>query len=276
MSFTTTQIQFLQRLAEERPASRRAGETARYFCEHFSLGTQVGGRVEYLDLHVQAAEALLRAHDLPVEGLPAGSSRADAAAYGGMSEKTLTAAPHSGSIALRCIGDCRLDGQALCTPAGCYMVVTPDVAARVVCQRLMLVENLETFRKLENYQWIDYRGLSVLVVYRGDLDVPLKDAWSLVKKREEPIWGFFDFDPAGLVMANALPEGRLERLLLPTHDWLRGTARQYERGRQLYADQADGYAATLSDATHPEIRGAWQLMHGLRSAVTQERMTLVR
>jgi hypothetical protein len=274
MSFSTTQMLFLQRLVEERPVSRRAGEAARYFCEHFSLGTAVGGRVEYLELHIQAAEALLRAHDLPVRPMPAGSSRTEAAAYGGMSEKTLAAAPHSGSIAVRCIGDCRLDGEALRTPPGCYLVVTPDVGARVVCQRLLLVENLETFRKLQNYRWIDYRRLSVLAVYRGDLDVPLKDAWSLVRQRDEPVWGFFDFDPAGLVMANALPPNRLERLVLPAQDWLREAAKT-ERGRQLYAKQAPGCIATLNDASHPDVRDGWQLMSGLRSAVTQERMSLV-
>ena len=271
MEFTAQQIQFLQRLVADRPPKRRAGDVARFLSEHFGLGMTVGGWVEYGQSHFQVAEQLLRTHDLPVSSLGDEASRADVALYGGLSEKSLSAAPHSGSVAVKCLGRCTLDGQPLWTPPGTYLVLTPEVAERVTCTKLLLVENLETFRTLEAYRWIDVKEFDILAVYRGDVEIPLKDAHGLVLRRSEPIWAFFDFDPAGLAMANALPLQRLERLLLPGVEWLRGAALT-ARGRQVYDDQLAQYGNTLSDARHEQIRFWWNELRGLRAGVTQERM----
>lgn len=271
MSFSAQQIQFLQRLVSERPAQRRVGEVSRHFSEHFSIGTTVGRLVEYREDHLRMAAELLRTHDLPVNPMAPGASRAEAAVFGGMSEKALSAAPHSGSIGVKCVGSCSLDGVALCTPEGTYLVVTPEVAGRIRCDRLMLVENLETFRQLERYGWIDYTGRSVLVIYRGDTALSIGEALKVLRGRTAPIWAFADFDPAGLVIANALPPERLERIVLPNEPWLRKAANT-SRGRQLFDEQEAGARPSLERAKHPEVRGAWALLAELRSAVTQERM----
>lgn len=271
MAFTSSQVLFLQRLVSERPAQRRAGDAARFFSEHFGLGLTVGRWVEYVEVHFLDAERLLRAHDLPVASLGPAASRADVASYGGLSEKSLSVAPHSGSVAVKCLGRCTLDGQPLWTPPGTYLVLTPEVAERVTCTRLLLVENLETFRTLEAYRWIDRKEFDILAVYRGDVEIPLKDAHGLVLRRSEPIWAFFDFDPAGLAMANALPQQRLERLLLPGVEWLRRAALT-ARGRQLYDDQLGQYGNTLSGVEHEQIRFWWRELRGLQAGVTQERM----
>ena len=271
MSFSAVQMTFLQRLVSERPERRRAGDAARYFCDHYSLGAVVGSQVEYRADHYEAAERLLRAHDLPVAAMGADASRADSAAYGGMSEKSLSAAPHSKSVAVKCLGHCALDGHTLYTPEGSYTVLTPEQALRVTCQRLLVVENLETFRALEAYAWIDRRGLDVLAVYRGDMELPNKDAAEVLRGRAEPIWGFFDFDPAGLVMAKSVPPERLERVILPSQAWLR-RASNTARGRQLFDNQLAAFGRSLDHAAHPEVIALWQVMKSLRSAVTQERM----
>lgn len=274
MSFTAPQIQFLQRLVNERPTRRRAGDVARHLSEHYSLGTVVGRLVEYREEHHRSAAALLRTHDLPVNPMAPGASRADAAVFGGMSEKALSAAPHSGSIGVKCIGLCALDGVPLHTPEGTYLVVTPQVAGRIRCDRLMLVENLETFRQLERYSWIDYRGHSVLVIYRGDYALSTGKALNLLRARSEPVWAFVDFDPAGLVIANSLPAERLERIVLPEEAWLRQAANT-SRGRQLFDEQEAGARTSLERATLSEVRIAWAVLAELRSAVTQERMLSV-
>lgn len=271
MSFSSHQVLFLQRLVSERPLQRRAADVSRHFSEHYSLGTMVGRQVEYRDEHIRMAEALLRAHDLPVEALDVQASRADVAAFGGLSEKALSAAPHAGSIAVKCIGTCMLDGSMLQTPAGSYLVVTPEVGKRITCDRLLWVENLETFRQLERYDWIDYRGLAVLAVYRGDSALSTGDAAKFARDRTEPVWAFVDFDPAGLLIACALPAKRLERVVLPDSTWLREAART-SRGRQLYDDQEAKARAALERAEHPDVRSAWREMSMLRSGVTQERM----
>jgi len=271
MSFSAVQVTYLQRLVSERPERRRAGDAARFFCDHYSLGTAVGSQVEYRADHYEAAERLLRAHDLPVAFLGADATRADSAAFGGMSEKSLSVAPHSNSVAVKCLGRCTLDGHELYAPQGSYLVLTTEQALRVTCQRLLVVENLETFRALEAYAWIDRRGLDVLAIYSGDMGLPNKDAAEVVKGRTEPIWGFFDFDPAGLVMANSVPPVRLERVILPSQAWLR-RASNTARGRQLFDSQLAAFGRSLDRAVHPEVIALWHLMKSLRSAVTQERM----
>ena len=273
MSFSTIQVTFLQRLVSERPPSRRTGDLAQFFCEHYSLGASVGRRVEYRGDHYEAAELLLRVHDLPIAPMRPLATRAESAAFGGMSEKSFSAAPHSKSVAVKCFGHCRLDGRELYAPEGSYIVMTPEQAQRVISQRLMVVENLETFRTLESYSWIDFRGLDVLVIYRGDVELPNKDAAEVIRGRQEPIWGFFDFDPAGLMMANALPTGRLERVILPSHVWLQQAA-DTARGRQLFDSQVVPFGRVLDESVHLEVITLWQLMKRLRSAVTQERMFL--
>jgi hypothetical protein len=273
MSFSATQIQFLQRLVSERPTHRRAGEVSRFFCEHYSLGTVVGRNIEYRDSHLQAAKSLLRSHDLPVEGMSPSASRADVAMFGGLSEKSLSAAPHAKSVAVKFFGACKASGQLLGTPAGSYMVVAPALAASVICDRLMLVENLETFRRLEDYAWLDFRGMSVMAVFRGDPGLAIGDALDVLRGRTEPIWAFVDFDPAGLVIANSLPVDRLERIMLPSLQWLKQAA-DTARGRQLFADQVDRCSPTLDQSTHPEIAAWWRAMRSWQSAVIQERMPL--
>lgn len=271
MSFSAVQVTFLQRLVIERPDRRRAGDAARFFSAHYSLGAVVGTQVEYRPDHHQAAECLLRAHDLPVAAMGPGATRADSAIYGGMSEKSLSVAPHSKSVAIKCFGHCTLDGRELFTPTGSYLVLAPEQARQVTCARLMLVENLETFRALESYAWIDFRGMDVLAVYRGDLVLPNKDAADVIQARSEPIWAFFDFDPAGLAMANALPADRLERFVLPALDWIKH-ASNTPRGRQLFDAQSAVFGASLDQSEVPEITALWQFLKSLGSAVTQERL----
>lgn len=271
MSFNSHQILFLQRLASERPAQRRVGDVSRHFCEHYSLGSMVGRQVAYRDEHHRMAESLLRNHDLPVTPMVTGASRSDVATFGGLSEKSLSAAPHAGSIGIKCMGECLLDGLALRTPEGSYLVVTPEAASRISCDRLLLVENLETFRQLERYRWIDYRGRSVLAVYRGDSALSTGEALQFVKARSESIWAFVDFDPAGLVIAASLPVERLERLVLPEVAWLREAAKS-SRGRQLFDEQEARARPGLDRAAHPDVRLAWAELQALRSGVIQERM----
>lgn len=271
MTFSSQQIQFLQRLVSERPTQRRLGEVSRHFSEHYSIGATVGRQVEYRDDHLRMAAELLRTHDLPVNPMAPGATRAEVAVFGGMSEKALSAAPHAGSIGVKCVGSCTLYRVVLCTPQGSYLVVTPEVAGRIRCDRLMLVENLETFRQLERYGWIDYRGQSVLVIYRGDSALSVGEALQVIRARAEPIWAFVDFDPAGLVIANSLPPQRLERIILPKEAWLRQAAGT-SRGRQLFDEQESRARPSLERATHSEVRRAWAVLAELRSAVTQERM----
>lgn len=271
MAFTTIEVSFLQRLVAERPLQRAAGAAATFFCDNHGLGVCIRRRIEYQDKHYAAAERLLRLHDLPVYPLGPCSTRADVAQFGGLSEKTYSTAPHVNSVSVKVLGTCYLDDHLLYTPVGANLVLTTEQALRVTCQRVMLVENLESFRRLEEYEWIDRSDFNVLVVYRGDKQAPLRDPASVVANRSEPIWSFTDFDPAGLAMANAMPQNRLEKVVLPSQDWLT-VAANTARGRELFDSQVAQYSATLEASSIPAVRRAWALMKRLRSGVAQERM----
>lgn len=271
MAFTAIEVSFLQRLVVERPLVRASGAAATFFCENHGVGVCIRRRIEYQDKHYEAAERLLRLHDLPVSSLGSYSTRADVAQFGGLSEKSYSTAPHANSVSVKVLGTCYLDNHLLYTPVGANLVLTAEQALRVTCQRVMLVENLESFRRLDDYLWIDRPDLNVLVIYRGDKQAPLGDAALVVANRSEPIWSFTDFDPAGLAMANAMPHDRLEQILLPSPSWLT-VAANTARGRELFDVQETQYSATLDASSIPAVRQAWALMKRLRSGVTQERM----
>lgn len=152
------------------------------------------------------------------------------------------------------------------------MVVYPETAMQIACQRILLVENLEPFRHLEQYAWLGLDDqTATMVVFRGDPSLSTGAAMDVVRSRAEPIWAFVDFDPAGLSIANTLPHDRLQQLVFPTVQWLKEAATTH-RGRQLFSDQVNQYASTLSNSTHPQIKAWWEEMSALQSAVTQERM----
>lgn len=271
MSFSAIEVSFLQRLVAERPMTRTLSAAASFFCDNHGLGIYIGRRIEYQDRHYESAERLLRLHGLPVSPLSPDSTRADVAQFGGLSEKSYSTAPHANSVSVKVLGTCYLDNRLLYTPAGANLVLTTGQALRVTCQRVMLVENLETFRRLEDYAWIDRQDLNVLVIYRGDKQAPLGDAASVLANRSELIWSFTDFDPAGLAMANAMPHDRFEEILLPSPGWLTAAANT-ARGRELFDAQEAQYSATLDASSIPAVRRAWALMKRVRSGVTQERM----
>ncbi|MDH6165530.1 hypothetical protein M2282_000658 [Variovorax boronicumulans] len=271
MTFTSQQISFLQRLVAVAPASTRSGPTALFFSEHYSIGAPVGRDVTYSPQHHAMAAKLLQAHQLPVVKLAEGASRAEAAAFGGMSEKHFSAAPRARSVSVRCIGNCTLDGRSLYTPDGTHLVATLEQARALACDEIMVVENFETFRQIMSYRWIRWVGAGTLVVYRGDPESPNEDAAALVRERTEPVRGFYDFDPAGLIMARAIPADRFRGLVLPGRDWLRAAANT-PHGRQLYDKQLRAFGAALDDVSDAFIRQNWVFMKSLASAVAQERM----
>lgn len=125
--------------------------------------------------------------------------------------------------------------------------------------------------RIETYRWIDYQGLSVLAIYRGDVHLSPSAPRECILARTEPLWAFVDFDPAGLVIANALPPDRLQRLVLPDPAWL-AEAATTSAGRSLYGAQEAKSRGALAKSFNPEIKRSWLDFQRLKGAVTQERM----
>ncbi|CAG9179991.1 hypothetical protein LMG23992_04135 [Cupriavidus laharis] len=269
MIFDAMQVTFLQRLVADRPASRRS-EMAAYFAREYSVGRLAGRSIAYGENDWLLAAKLLENRGLPIERGDGELRRADTAQYVGLSEKSFGARPHAASVAVRtAFGRCPLDGIPTEVPDGAYLVLRPEDALRVECEQILVVENLETFRYLSRYRWIDYRWKATLAIYRGDTTFNSADAAQIIAKRKEPVMAFTDFDPAGLAIADRLP--RLSRLVLPTENWLRDETIKAKRG-DLFLNQIDQYAGRLSASSHPDLQRAYRLLVELKRGFNQEWM----
>jgi hypothetical protein len=268
-TLTPVELAFLQRLANQQPAKSTTSQVARYFMDHFGLGTLCGRSIEYSANDHSRAKSLLQVHRQSFTPLPKGIKRAQSV-RAGMTEKTGAMAPHHDSLAIKCAaGQCSLLGTHENIPSTGYCVLTRAQADHVGADRLMVVENMETFRDLSLNHWIDYQGLSVLAIFRGDTRFKADEVLSFLQARTEPVWAFVDFDPAGLGIANALP--RLERLVLPAPNDLMHMVRNAER-RDLYVNQAPQWYEFLDRNSTDIIQPAWNLLKALRMGLPQEQL----
>lgn len=268
MALSKGDVAFLQGLVAQRPERKAFSRVGGWFVENYGLGAVVGRHLEYKPRHFEQAREILALNGLPVTPLAADASRADAARFGGQSEKSGSRSPWSDSVAVKWAGE-----AGAWNAPGCFAVLTIEEACALACDRILLVENLETFRWIRDHRWLwetaTLAAGAVLVVYRGDTTVTASDALELLRRRSEPVVAFTDFDPAGLGIAAALP--RLEALALPHEAWLRNKARG-TRAVELYARSRGQYEATLDAAAHPAVAAAWTLLKELRAGVAQEAM----
>lgn len=270
MSLIPTQIVFLQRLLADRAKLRDASGAATFFAEHHRIGMRMGRRFEYRDQDFDRATALLTSLGLSLNAVATGGPRAQMSIRPGVSEKSGTSRPHTNSVAVRtAAGKCRSDGREMWVPGSGHAVLTVQEALVLSADVLLVVENFETFRALDQYRWIDFEEENVLAIYRGDQILPLRDAKAVIDARSEPVWAFFDFDPAGLGMAAALP--RLERLVLPGDPWLTDAVHRQKR-HDLFAQQLEQYERVLDGAVHPHVSRAWKRLRALKAGLPQEWM----
>lgn len=269
MILSAQEITFLQRLIAARPATRKAGPLSLTIAT-YGVGRASGRSIHYGPNDWATAAKLLENRGIPLSRPDGEMRRAETAEYSGVSEKAFGSRPHSNSVALRTAhGDCDLDGAGLKAPGGGYMVLSSEDALRVRCDRILLVENLETFRHLHRYAWITYGRGSTLAIFRGDPTFSLADAAKVLAVRGEPIDAFVDFDPAGLSIAASLP--RLAHLILPDERWLISAIRERKR-YDLYDAQIGAYEAKLAASTHPDIVHSLALLKELRQGYNQEWM----
>ena len=201
---------------------------------------------------------------------PKGGSRAQARSPG-QSEKIGTAGVHADSLAIKCAaGRCSLQASSDMIGSIGYCVLGLDQALRVEADCIMVVENLEPFRHLASHHWIDYEQKNVLAVFKGCAHFKEDEVMRFLQARSEPVWGFMDFDPAGLGMTSLLP--RLQRLILPDESALRAMVDRAER-RDLYANQLQQWRRTLDAISFGPIADAWRLLKQLQGGLPQEPMT---
>lgn len=271
MSLTSTERAFLQRLVEAKPTNRDAGPAAVFFSNEYGIGKRAGRYVHYEERHFVHAAQLLRLNGLPTQALGSRASRAKAAQYGGMSEKSGTLAPHEGEIAVVAGPGCTLKGMPWTSPPGMCIVSTAEALNAVGCDVICIVENWEALKAIHEYRWIDVSSKGVLYVFRGDNKFSAAHVAELVDARPEPLWAFVDFDPAGLGIASGLPVDRLQKLVFPAWEWM-AAASSNQRGRELFAQQEPQWGSTLDRAKARVVQVAWKALKEGRAGLTQERM----
>lgn len=262
---------YLQRLVLDRPSRRNTGAVAKGLSAKYGLGHSSGNVIFYMPSHWDQAEHLLRSHELPVQALGAGAARAVAAQYGGMSEKSGTRAVHDGEVAIKLLGPCSWRGQLIVLPPQVCIVAKVQELRTIECDVLCLVENWEAFTDLHRYAWLAPGSQRVMAVFRGDNLYSPIHVKSVLQARKEPLWAFVDFDPAGLGIAEGLPEGRIEKVVLPPWDWLKH-ASSNPIGRGLYDAQVAQWGGVLDAAASPVVREAWRHLRTWGFGMTQERM----
>lgn len=264
------EIRFLQRLASGGVTNLATSRSAGVFHANFHLGTESGSRYVYQPADWLRAGQLLSSMGVDHAPLPPGSFRSDATTQGAASEKVSTLRPHADSIPVKPVaGTCMIDGKPLVLAPDSYMVVPSATALRIQATRLLLVDNAETFRRLERYRWINYGGHNVLAIYRGDNWFKQSETLAMVNQRSESVWCFYDFDPEGL--GRAATQARLERVVLPKLDLLETAVRRHNR-RDLFDSNVRAWRPTLDACVRPLIATPWALMKALRRGLPQEIM----
>lgn len=274
MTLSPMEITFLQGLVAAPRDTRRDSKVAQFFALHYGIGQQVGRRFEYTENDVASAKELMLALGLNSNGTAAeGLDRADSVGRPGLGEKVSTIAPHTDSVAFMVLGSSARAswGSQEPTPVG-YSVATIQEVGQIEVDRVLVVENAETFRQIRRYRWI-LQALppqsSTLVLFRGDPRLRIDEAAQALQLLNAPKWAFFDFDPAGLAMAAAI--SNLERLLLPDPVVLQALVLHHRR-TDLWATQYQGVWQVLEGCRHPDISRAWGLLKLWKYGYPQEWM----
>lgn len=265
MRLSAIELRFLQGLLAD-CGDRSQSACAELFYRDRKIGTRIGRKFVYSQEDVYRARSILVALNLPFTASDQPTDRAGAAVRPGISEKSGTVGPHNNAVAFRVFA-----GRTPTSQPG-YQVATAEEVECLTPDVVLVIENFETLRQLQRYQWVMERLTSVratLVLYRGDTIYRLEDAQRCIDALDCPVWGFHDFDPAGLHMSLSIRN--ITEHLIPPQLVLRAAIETKNRS-DLYFNQYDQYSRTLEACSHPQIAALWALMKSLQKGLPQEWM----
>lgn len=133
---------------------------------------------------------------------------------------------------------------------------------------IIVVENWECFNDIHvAADRLSFPGQNPLVVWRGDKDTVRSDSMLvMIRNLHQPVAAFVDYDPSGMVIANALP--RLEYIVAPPLDEL---ARMMSDGLpNRYMVQIAGCQAVLEQCDKTCVADVWEVIRAAGRALPQE------
>lgn len=191
-------------------------------------------------------------------------------------EKLTRRAVREGRVAVKALPGqhIALGADDITLPAGMSLDADWESVARAHRHdAIVVVENWVSFDRIHACT-LDFSvaGANPLVLFRGSPVYSLDASTQLLRHAAEqgtPAWAYVDLDPAGLVIANALPglagliapaPADLEALLLAHPDYK----------HEAYLSQLPGAQQILDATTRSDIAALWGLLRRYGAAVPQE------
>jgi len=168
----------------------------------------------------------------------------------------------------------RIGGELIRLPAESHLDVDwTKIAGQIDHQCVMVVENYENFNRINEskFDFPDAFGFP-LVIYHGDPNESrLDNVQGFLKHINLPVLAFMDIDPAGIFLANRLPQ--LVAMVAPDKEVLERQISSSQTGRSdLFQSQCLNYESVLNNLsiTNPCF-SLWHLVRKHRAGVVQER-----
>lgn len=162
-----------------------------------------------------------------------------------------------------------LNGRALALPSRCHLDIAVESVDSLEHEAILVIENYECFDRIEQMRWAPEQPYgNALVVYRGDPHTSSGQAVNeFLRRLEVPVLAMVDLDPAGLLIAQALP--CVAGLVAPDNEALE---RLFEQGNpDLYHKQRPAAENALENSPHAAIRYLWGLIERYQKGLVQER-----
>ncbi len=162
-----------------------------------------------------------------------------------------------------------LNGQAYTLPARCHIDADYHLLGSLADHDwIVVVENWECFNDIHiAAARLEFPGRNPVIVWRGDKDDVRADSLiTLIGSLTQPVAAFVDYDPAGLVIAKALP--RLYKIVAPDLNELRKLMMQGLEDR--YLDQLTTCQNALDKCSDQNILELWTIIRTAGRALPQE------
>ena len=267
-------IKTLLRIVQSSEEDYSAGAALKQFCTDYSLGQKRGSRLIFNDQDRQKIGLyLVNIHGIHPD-TPSNAwetlDRHEAAQIGG-NEKLTSTRVMEGRVAVKTLPGrtLHLSGTSLSLPPGANLDIhLADLGLDSQHDAILLIENWENFQKTHRTPLLANLPGNPLVVFRGDPNAyNPKNSLALIKRLGLPVDAFVDFDPEGLVIANALPHFR--HMICPEALQLE-SALSRAKNQSRFSDQKREAIATLSNLKYPQLAELWALFDKHGQALPQE------
>jgi len=258
---------------ESFPAS---GQLRAFIEEHRGIGYMRGSKILFTAEHKERIRALLKMDNIdPATPQEAWDGQGRSAALDmGPDEKWAGEAVRGRRISVKALRGQPLvvGGDSLYLPALANLEWSVgEAVARLVHASVIVVENWETFERIDDLQ-IDLTraGNNPLVIWRGGGQHSTTGAArDFLSGYCRPVWSAPDYDPAGLAISVRLPN--LAGVLAPPEPVLR-VLLEKSRLHERYLQQLPGSAPMLDRSTHPDVVALWAMVRAAGKALPQERL----